>query len=1046
MRSYAEWILRRRVMVIALTLLVTAFALSQAKNLKVIIDPNTMLPQSHPYVIATNTVERIFGSKYVIVVGITPKQGDVFQPEVLVKVQRITSALLETPDVVKENLLSLSARRAKNIMGNEEGLEVRPMMAQVPRTPEQMESLRQALQANPVYRNAIISNDNRTTTVLVEFRNGPGGFRSMMDKINPIVDRERDASVDIALGGLPVFLSRIEIFSERMAYLVPLATLLVGLIHFEAFRTIQGLVLPLVTALLAVAWGLGAMGFAGIPLDVFNATTPILILAVAAGHAVQLLKRYYEEYHRVRDTTDLSPSEANKEAVVQSLSHIGLVMITAGTIAALGFFSLMVFEIRTVRTFGMFTGIGIISALILEMTFTPAIRSMLPAPGEKELRLEGKNRIWDRIAGALARWITGPRHWMNLAVFLLVLAVAFAGMQRVVVDNSTKSYFSEDFQFRKDDNELNNRLGGTNTLYLLIEGADEDAIKDPKILQAMESTQRFLESQPFIGKTISIADFIKRMNQALHGDDPAYFSIPESRELISQYLLLYSISGEPGDFDTYVDYGYKTASITVYLKTDSSAYLQELIGKINAKAIPLFGSDVKIGIGGSVPQGSALNEVMVRSKIFNIAQIGAVVLVISSLVFRSLLAGFLVLTPLLLAVLVNFGLMGWTGILLNISNSLSSAMAVGIGADYAIYLIYRLREELARGVDEATSVRNVLNTAGKASMFVASAVAGGYGMLLFSFGFYMHIWLAILIATAMLVSVFTALTLIPSLIMRFRPGFIFKQASVKLQPAPAVAGLLVLMALLTPGLACADETAISIMEKNFMVSKVVDSVSDATFTLINKSGQERVRKTFGTTKLEANGIDNMRMTRFVSPPDIKGTVSLLVEHSEKDDDIWIYLPGLKKVRRLVSSNKKDSFVGTDFSYGDVIGHKVMEWEHKLVKEEEVDGKPCYVIESLPKNETIKSSSGYSKRLGWIRKDNFVTIKGEMWDEAGQLIKTSAFKDVQLVDPDKAKWQPMRLETTNVQTGHHTIIQLDKFKVNQKVADDYFTTRYMEREP
>lgn len=1045
MRSYAEWILRRRFMVIAMTLLVTVAAISQARNLKVIIDPNTMLPQSHPYVIATNTVERIFGSKYVIVVGITPKEGDVFQPEVLARVQRITSALLETPDVVKENLLSLSARRAKNIMGNEEGLEVRPMMAQVPRTPEQMDALRRALESNPVYRNAIISNDNRTTTVLVEFRNGPGGFRSMMDKINPIVDRERDAAVDIALGGLPVFLSRIEIFSERMAYLVPLATLLVGLIHFEAFRTIQGLVLPLVTALLAVAWGLGAMGLAGIPLDVFNATTPILILAVAAGHAVQLLKRYYEEYHRVRDTTNLSPAEANREAVVRSLAHIGLVMITAGSIAALGFFSLMVFEIRTVRTFGMFTGIGILSALILEMTFTPAIRSLLPAPGARELRLEGKNRIWDRIAAALARWITGPRHWRNLAVFLLVLAVSLAGMQRVVVDNSTKSYFSEEFQFRKDDRELNGRLGGTNTLYLLVEGAGEDAIKDPKTLQAMEATQRFLESQPYVGKTISIADFIKRMNQSLHGDDPAYFSIPDSRELISQYLLLYSISGEPGDFDSYVDYGYQTASITVYLKTDSSAYLQELIGRINAQSIPLFGKDVKIGIGGSVPQGSALNEVMVRSKILNIAQIGAVVLIISSLVFRSLLAGILVLTPLLLAVMVNFGLMGWSGILLNISNSLSSAMAVGIGADYAIYLIFRLREELARGVDETDAIHNVLNTAGKASMFVASAVAGGYGMLLFSFGFYIHIWLAILIATAMLVSVCTALTLIPALIMRFRPRFVFNRANLKLQSAPA-AIVLVLMAFLFPGMAWSEESAVSIMEKNFMVSKVVDSVSEATFTLVNKSGQERVRKTFGTTKLEANGIDNMRMTRFISPPDIKGTVSLLVEHSEKDDDIWIYLPGLKKVRRLVSSNKKDSFVGTDFSYGDVIGHKVGEWEHKLIKEEEVDGKPCHVIESTPKSEAIKSSSGYSKRLSWVRKDNYVTIKGEMWDEAGQLIKSSTFKDVQLVDPDRVKWQPMRLEALNVQTGHRTVILLDKFKVNQQVGDDYFTTRYMEREP
>ena len=121
---------------------------------------------------------------------------------------------------------------------------------------------------------------------------------------------------------------------------------------------------------------------------------------------------------------------------------------------------------------------------------------------------------------------------------------------------------------------------------------------------------------------------------------------------------------------------------------------------------------------------------------------------------------------------------------------------------------------------------------------------------------------------------------------------------------------------------------------------------------------------------EANGFDNKRMTRFLEPADVKGTVSLLVEHSDKDDDIWIFLPSVKKVRRLISSNKKDSFVGTDFSYGDVIGHKVKEWTHNLLKEEDADGKPCYVIESLPKDSTIKANTGYSKRVTWIQKDNF----------------------------------------------------------------------------
>jgi outer membrane lipoprotein-sorting protein len=235
------------------------------------------------------------------------------------------------------------------------------------------------------------------------------------------------------------------------------------------------------------------------------------------------------------------------------------------------------------------------------------------------------------------------------------------------------------------------------------------------------------------------------------------------------------------------------------------------------------------------------------------------------------------------------------------------------------------------------------------------------------------------------------------------------------------------------------------MQKNFVVNKVADSVSDATFTLANKSGQERVRQTFGTTKLQANGIDNMRMTRFLSPADIKGTVSLLVEHADKDDDIWIYLPALKKVRRMVASNKKDSFVGTDFSYGDVIGHKVGEWNHKLLGDEVVDGNPCYVIESLPKTDDIKSGSGYSKRKGWIRKDNFMSVKAEFWDESGQLLKTSTLTDIRKVDPEHDKWQAMRLEAVNVQTGHRTVIQYGNFKVNQKVKDDFFTTRYMEKE-
>ena len=1048
MRRYAEWIIQHRFTVIALTLLITGGLAFQVRNLKVVIDPNTNLPLDHPFVQTTNQVEKLFGSKNMVIIGITPNEGTVYQPAVLAKIERITAALIDTPDVMRENMLSLSARRAKNIIGTAEGMEIRPLMETPPRTPQEIEALRQAVRANPVYLNAIISKDERTASIMAEYKDPKEGYQGVMEKIQAIIDRERDRSVEIAVGGWPVYAAQLERYSQRMVFLFPLAVLITGLIHYEAFRTIQGLALPLVTALLAVIWGVGVMGASGISMDAFNASTPILILAVAAGHAVQILKRYYEEYHRLHTGSSLTPKEANKAAVIESVTRIGTVMLTAGIVAALGFFSLLIFKLTVIRTFGMFTGIGIISALILEMTFIPALRSLLPPPKQRETRREREERFWDRITGTVADWVIGPYRRRILAGFALLSVLWTIGAFRLTVDNSNKSYFFKDLPFQQEDRMLNDRLGGTNTLYLLVEGEKEDTLKDPAILKAIEATQRYLELQPYVGKTLSLADFVKKMNKAMHGDDPAYDVIPDDRNLISQYLLLYSMSGEPGDFDSYVDYGYQSANIWVFLKTDSSAYLQELIGKLNRFFPKQFGNDVRIKIGGGTAVAGAMNEVMVHGKILNILQIGGVIFLIASMVFRSFIAGLLVLVPLSLAVLGNFGLMGLFGIRLNIATSVISAMAVGIGADYAIYLIYRLREELARGLDEAAAVRTALTTAGKATLFVASAIAGGYGALLLSWGFYIHIWFGILTATAMVVSCLSALILLPSLILTLRPRFIFKENHRELIPTPEAASALFLILgisfLPTAGWG-ADLTAEQIMEKNFVVTKVADSVSDATFTLINKNGQERVRKTFGTTKLQSNGLDNMRMVRFLSPPDVKGTVTLLIEHTDKEDDIWIYLPALKKVRRLVASNKKDSFVGTDFSYGDVIGYRVSEWEHRLLPEEVVEDQPCYLIESTPRNETVKANSGYSKRKAWIRKDNFVTIQGEFWDASGRLMKTFSASDLKEVDPAHAKWQAMRLETTNIQTGHKTVIRFESFKADQGIQSEFFTTRYMEKE-
>jgi len=259
----------------------------------------------------------------------------------------------------------------------------------------------------------------------------------------------------------------------------------------------------------------------------------------------------------------------------------------------------------------------------------------------------------------------------------------------------------------------------------------------------------------------------------MNADDPAFYRIPDNRNTIAEYLLIYSMSGEPGDFDPYVDYDYRLANMVIFTHSDNTSDMLELWKNIQGFVAEKFPPNVKVNVGGSVAQSAALVQVIVKDKILNIAQIAAVVFLIASLVFRTPIAGLLVVTPLLLSVITNMGLMGLLGINLNIPTALTSALAIGIGADYAIYMLFRLREEFGKGSNVDEIFRKVLTTAGKACLFVASAVAGGYAVQAFSRGYYPHTWTALLIGTAMVVSVTAALTVMPALVLKFKPKFIF---------------------------------------------------------------------------------------------------------------------------------------------------------------------------------------------------------------------------------------------------------------------------------
>jgi predicted RND superfamily exporter protein len=311
----------------------------------------------------------------------------------------------------------------------------------------------------------------------------------------------------------------------------------------------------------------------------------------------------------------------------------------------------------------------------------------------------------------------------------------------------------------------------------MVEGRRPDALKHPEVVAAIEELQRRLAAVPGVGKTESFVDYLRKMNRTFHGDLEEFDRIPTTEGEISNFLFMYSISGNPADFARLIDYRYRRAVIWAFVKSDSTALAERLIGVVDAQRGAFERLGVTVGVAGSAPVTVALNRTMVDGKLQNIVQIAAIIFVAAAVVLRSLLGAFLVLMPLGLAVLINFAVMGFAGVTLGIGTAAISAMAVGMGADYAIYFLFRLREEyrdLGGAYGDAPllarAVRTSVSTSGKAICYVAAAISAGYLILPFS-GYYLHME-GILVPIAMVTSALGALIILPLMIVGLHPGFI----------------------------------------------------------------------------------------------------------------------------------------------------------------------------------------------------------------------------------------------------------------------------------
>jgi hypothetical protein len=238
-------------------------------------------------------------------------------------------------------------------------------------------------------------------------------------------------------------------------------------------------------------------------------------------------------------------------------------------------------------------------------------------------------------------------------------------------------------------------------------------------------------------------------------------------------------------------------------------------------------------------------------------------------------------------------------------------------------------------------------------------------------------------------------------------------------------------------------TGKQIIEKSESVNKLKGSEMISVLKIIDKKGRERVRKISMATKSYNNGLDKSIM-KFLAPADVKGTGILIFDYENKDDDMWMFMPALRKTRRIVSSEKSKNFMGSEFTNADMSSPNLDDFDYKLSGSETVDDTDCWTVTVTPKDEDIADENGYSKRIMYIGKKDYVNRKTIYYDLDGELHKVLVAKKIKLVDAKNKKYMATEMLMTNKQNNRKSIWIIEKIEVNSNIKDEYFTSSYLEK--
>ena len=740
LKKYSKSIIKFRWLILSFVILFTAFFTYQFKFLEVDSNVVNALPKDDPIVKLFNDVGDRFGSNEIGLVII--KSDNVFEPEVLNHIVQLTDTLTELNGVV-------SVTSITNMMSfkvEDDNFEVDNLIPKSswPETDGDVEKLKNKITKNEMVAGKLVATDGTATIIIFTFDSDSDVKAVANDVFNKV--NELDLPEEIYFAGSTFLTTYIaDIISGDMLKLIPISFLLIALILFLSFHSVRGVVLPLLTAGLAIVWAIGSFVLMGFKLSMVTNNVPIIILAVGSAYSIHVLNRVNQFKKRT-----------GKKAITKALRLITLPVVLAALTTMIGFLSFIFGAyLSMIRDFGILAALGTFYAALLALLFVPALLAIFPAKRKKK-----KSALFaiDR-QSVMNRYFLFPLYRLNIthpkrtiATWIILVIIGIAGIFMLKRSVSVSDYFKAKHPASIADRIMEEKFGGSKPVFAVFKGD----MQSPELLKGMYDFEKYLLESPYITSTQSVADIVVKLNGAL-GDEN---KIPDDKATIQQ---LWFILGQQ-DLSQLVTEDLDQGIIMAKFNNEGHTYIKKFDTYVQTYLNAHKSDDYSVEITGMPYINSQMDDSLVKSQLTSLIIAIILVIAIVSLIFRSVVEGLYAAVPIVATIVVLYGFMGLTGIPLNIVTVLVASVAMGIGIDYSIHFISNFNLSLKKRKNLHKAVEDAMLISGKAILINFLSVSVGFLVLVFS-DLMPMVYFGLLIALSMLGSSMGALTLLPATIL-----------------------------------------------------------------------------------------------------------------------------------------------------------------------------------------------------------------------------------------------------------------------------------------